>query len=109
MNYKFGAVILINFSHANTNKKIKRPALVILDTGDDDVILAPVTTKEYRQKGDGKLQDWKQDGLLKPSWVRLAKISCLAKASIDQTLGELTDNDKMNLLKIWRDLYQDLM
>jgi len=40
MIYSFGEIVLISFPYLDTTKQ--RPALVILDTGDDDFILAPI-------------------------------------------------------------------
>jgi mRNA interferase MazF len=84
-NSNFGEVVLVEFLHAYTIKK--RPALVILDIGDADIVLAPITTKERTGQGDYELQDWSTGGLLRKSWVRLAKISCLEKSAITRWLG----------------------
>lgn len=44
-NYKFGHVILIDFLQPDGFKK-KWPALIILDIGDSDVVMVPITTRE---------------------------------------------------------------
>ena len=49
--YKFGDVIVVDFPQIGGTRK-KRPALVILDIGDADILLAPITTKERKGKGD---------------------------------------------------------
>ena len=91
--YKFGDVVLTTFYQTDGNKK-QRPTLAVLDTGDDDVILAPITTTERKSKGDYKIKDWQQSGLLLDSWVRLAKIACLSKSNIYKRLGVLSAVDK---------------
>ncbi len=50
IRYKFGDVVLAPFSQSNGAVK-QRPALVILDIGDDDVVLASITT--VRRNGNG--------------------------------------------------------
>ena len=40
-SYKFGEVVLVEFPGVIRTKR--RPALVILDIGDADVVLAPIT------------------------------------------------------------------
>ena len=103
--YKFGNVVLVVFSQTNGNKK-QRPALVILDTGDEDIMLAPITTTERKSKGDYRIKSWQQSGLLLDSWVRLAKISCLGKKDIYRQLGVLSTGDKKVIVSIWNKLYK---
>lgn len=104
-NYKFGDIVLINFIQSDGERK-RRPALVILDIGDLDIVLAPITTKERNSDGDHKLKNWSESGLLKGSWVRLAKISCLDKNDITRRLGRLTDYDKEKIISLWKKLYK---
>lgn len=76
--YEFGEVVLVDFPQSGSVQK-RRPALVILDIGDADVVLAPITTRERSTRGDYKLRDWQLVGLLRESWVRLTKIACLER------------------------------
>jgi mRNA interferase MazF len=107
IKYKFGDVVLVIFSQTDGNKK-QRPALVVLDTGDDDLVLAPITTTERKSKGDYKIKDWQQSGLLLDSWVRLAKIACLNKNNIKMKLGVFSIDDKKNSSLVWNKLYKIL-
>ncbi len=102
--YKFGEIILVLFTQSDGERK-KRPALVVLDIGDDDVILAPITTKERKDKGDYKMKNWQEGGLLVESWVRLAKIACIEKDSIERSFGKSTSYDKDKLASLWRKTY----
>jgi len=103
--YKMGDILLVNFVYSSSVQSKKRPALVILDINDADIILAPITTKERKEAGDYKLKDWNHSGLLKESWVRLAKVACLNKTNILCRLGKLTDYDKYVISEIWHKLY----
>ena len=103
--YKFGDIVLVVFYQTDGSKK-QRPALVVLDTGDDDIVLAPITTTERKSKGDYKIKNWQQSGLLLDSWVRLAKISCLSKSDIQQRLGVFSAGDKKQISAIWSRLYK---
>ena len=49
-----GDILLVNFVYSSSVQSKKRPALVILDINDADIILAPITTKER----PGKLTDY---------------------------------------------------
>ncbi len=104
-NYKFGDVVLIDFPQIELSRRKKRPALVLLDIGDRDIVLAPVTTKERTSRGDYRLRHWKSSGLLRASWVRLAKIACLGKQDIALRLGRLTEHDKKMISELWQRLY----
>ncbi|MBI3582652.1 MAG: type II toxin-antitoxin system PemK/MazF family toxin [Nitrospinae bacterium] len=43
-SYKLGDIVLVDFIQSDGERK-RRPALVILDIGDSDIVLAPITTK----------------------------------------------------------------
>jgi mRNA interferase MazF len=79
---------------------------VILDVGDADMVLAPITTRERTGPGDVKLQEWQEGGLLRESWVRLAKVACLEKRDIARRLGHLVDSDRMRVAQAWGSLFR---
>ncbi len=103
--YKFGDIVFATFHQTDGNKK-KRPALVVLDIGDDDIVLAPITSAERTGKGDTKIKNWKQSGLLLDSWVRLAKVATLRKADLQRQLGVLSIGDKKQTVSVWNKLYK---
>ena len=105
MNYEFGEIVLVDFPQSGLAQRKRRPALVILDIGNADIVLAPVTTKKRIVQGDCKLRDWQNSGLLRESWVRLSKIACLKKIDIVRRLGRLTDYDRNKIIREWRSLY----
>jgi mRNA interferase MazF len=71
----------------------KRPALVLYDAGDQDVLVARITSQEYSTKADFKVKDWKKCGLLTESFVRLGKQATLEKQHIVKKLGTLEASD----------------
>ena len=103
--YKFGTIVLVAFQETDGKKK-QRPALVIADTGDDDTVLAPITTTERKGKGDYHIKNWQQSGLLLDSWLRLAKIACVSKRDIHTQLGVLSADDKKQTVRVWNSLYK---
>ena len=56
--YNFGDIVLIGFPHTDLQGVSKRPAIVLYDSGDQDVLVARVTTQEYRSEGDYKVPEW---------------------------------------------------
>ena len=104
-SYKFADVVLVLFLQPDGGRK-QRPALVILDTGDDDVVLAPITSKERDGRGDDRIKNWGQASLLSTSWVRLAKVACINKEDIVRKLGRLSSGDVRNVVSVWDKLYK---
>ena len=105
IRYKFGDVVLVSFSQSNGVIK-QRPALAILDIGDDDVVLASITSVPRSGQGDYKIEKWKESGLLFDSWVRLAKVAYLEKNEIITRIGVLSLEDRENTAQKWRELYK---
>jgi mRNA interferase MazF len=91
--YQPGSVVLLTlpFSDATTSKL--RPALVLLDTGDNDIVVSRITTQIYTTDFDVEILEWQQAGLMRPSVVRLHKLNTLAKTLVNRILGTLDPND----------------
>jgi mRNA interferase MazF len=106
--YEVGDVVLVDFPQSGSEPRKRRPALVILDIGDADVVLAPITTREWTGPGDLKLQEWQESGLLRESWVRLAKLACLEKRDVARRLGHLANGDGMRIAQAWTSLFSHL-
>jgi mRNA interferase MazF len=105
---EFGDVVLVDFTQSGSEQPKRRPALVLLDIGDADVLLAPITTRERTGPGDVRIRDWEQGGLLRESWARLVKVACLEKRNVPRRLGRLSDADRRNLALAWRSLFDRL-
>ena len=78
-NYEFGQIVLVDFPQSGLVHRKKRPALVVLDVGDVDAVVAPITTREWSGPGDYKIRDWQLGGLLRASWLRLGQNNLFAK------------------------------
>jgi mRNA interferase MazF len=44
--YNFGDIVLIGFPHTDLQGTSKRPVILLYDSGDQDVLLARITTQE---------------------------------------------------------------
>src|SRR5688572_29656075 len=84
INCQAGDLVLVDFAFTSSGSGKPRPALVILDSGDADLLLARVTTQSYNTLYDVAITQWKQAGLLAPSVVRLHKLATLAKSRIQK-------------------------
>jgi len=91
--YRSGEIVLLSFPFADTAGAKRRPALVILDTGDEDIIVARVTSQAAQTPFDVELAEWQKAGLLLPSVVRVHKVATLEKRLVERRLGALTSGD----------------
>jgi len=92
-SYQPGEVILLSFPFADATKSKRRPALVFLDTGDEDIIVARITSQIPQTVFDVELVEWQQAGLLLPSVVRVHKLATLEKRLVERSLGVLASAD----------------
>jgi mRNA interferase MazF len=74
--------------------------LVILDTGDADVVLARVTTQVANTPFDVTLAGWRQAGFLAPSTVRLHKLATLSKSGVRRRLGSPGVGDRQRVAAV---------
>lgn len=100
VNYKLGEIVLVKFPFTSNLGFKKRPALIINDTNDGDVIVCRVTSKLYNSVYDIELKNWNQNGLQLPSVIRVHKIASLEKNMIDRKLGEIDNNVKTEVINV---------
>lgn len=100
--YKFGEIVLIKFPFTDNQSFKKRPALVIKDTHDGDIIVARITSKAYSTIYDVEIKDWNKNGLKLPSIIPVHKLASLEKDMIDLKLGEIDKALKLQVEKIFK-------
>lgn len=94
---RFGKFVLLSFPFTDGKGSKRRPALVIRDTGDGDVIVCRVTSKLYDTVFDLSIEDWEKCGLRLPSVVRTHKIATLSSSMVERELGEIPDSVKIRV------------
>lgn len=102
--YRFGDILLIGFPHTDLRSVSKRPALVLYDSGDRDVLVARVTSQRHDTPADYEIVDWRKAGLVVASEVRLGKLATLEKRHIVRPLGTLGQSEIEALKSILRRL-----
>ncbi|PKB80868.1 MAG: hypothetical protein BZY88_07580 [SAR202 cluster bacterium Io17-Chloro-G9] len=95
--YDAGDLVLVAFPHTVGTVATYRPALVIVDNGDSDVLLARVTTQIHQSPYDILISDWRGAGLLAPSVLRLHKLATLEKSLVRRRLGSLQRIDRSSV------------
>lgn len=103
--YQPGELILVTFPHTSGAAGRVRPALVILDTGDADVLLARITSKPPRSANDVTVADWQGAGLRGASTIRLHKLTTSEKVSVLGRVGTLQPTDRAAVSAVLRQLY----
>lgn len=73
---KLGDLVLLRMEFHQTAGGKVRPVIVLLDTGDDDFVAAPVTSRPRLSEYDVPIQEWKMAGLNVPSFIRVHKPYC---------------------------------
>lgn len=94
----FGDIVLLKFPFTDGKSYKKRPALVISDSEDGDIIVCRVTSQLYKTFYDIFVEDWKSVGLKLPSIIRVHKLATLEKSMVDAIIGR-TSNDLKTIIK----------
>ena len=102
MIYANGDVLLVDFPLVSGTTSLLRPALVVLDTGDSDVLLARITTQAHQSPFDMAISDWKGAGLRAASYIRLHKLATSDKACVHRHLGKLQAADHQQVATLLR-------
>ena|SRR3990170_4633054 len=103
--YKRADVLLIKYPFSDPRHAKLRPALVMLDCGDEDVLVAKITSHGARSPFDVFLRNWKYAGLLFPSVVRLHKMATLEKKLVIRRIGYLGASDLRSIASVFRKLW----
>ena len=100
MTLRFGEIVLIRMQfHQAIGAKV-RPALVLLDTGDEDFVAAPITSQARHSEYDLAMEGWRTPGLNVASYVRVHKLSVLATADIVRNLAPVSEKDRATLIEL---------
>ncbi|OGP08035.1 MAG: hypothetical protein A2048_08100 [Deltaproteobacteria bacterium GWA2_45_12] len=106
INYEFGDILLFQvFPYSNAAAGKKRPALVLADTGDGDVLACRITSQTGRDEFDLDLAHWKDCGLLLPSLVRVSKMASLNKNLVVKKLGRIGSPDRRKVRGFLKKLF----
>ena len=94
MTLRPGEVVLIRIDFHQTSGGKLRPALVLLDSGDDDFVAAPITSRLRTSDYDVSINKWREAGLNIASTIRVHKLTVLPKNEVVRRLGELAEPDR---------------
>ncbi|MBE7549006.1 hypothetical protein KsCSTR_25750 [Candidatus Kuenenia stuttgartiensis] len=104
--YNFGEIILVRFPHTDLQDISKRPALILYDSGDQDILIARITTQEYTTGTDYKIVEWKSCGLLVESFIRISKQATIEKKYVIKPLGTLAEAELNAVKSIIKNMFK---
>ena len=102
MTLRPGEIVLIRIDLHETLGGKLHPAAVLLDSGDDDFVVAPVTSCSRVSDFDVPIHQWREAGLNTASTIRVHKLAVLARDEIVRRLGELASAGRTALTKVLR-------
>ena len=86
-----GGIVLLKFPYSDGVSYKRRPALVLKDFEDGDILVCRITSKIYKSKYDIYLDNWSHFGLKLPSVVRVHKLATLETDMIETAMGQIDD------------------
>jgi mRNA interferase MazF len=69
----FGDIVLLRFPFTDNQTFKRRPALIINDYNDGDIIVCRITSQIYNSQQDVFIELWEKSGLKLPSVIRFIK------------------------------------
>jgi mRNA interferase MazF len=96
----FGDIVLLKFPFTDGTTFKRRPALIINDFDDGDLIVCRITSQIYKTKNDIFIDDWEKSGLKLPSVIRVHKIATLEKDMVEFIMGQIEEPNKEQVRKI---------
>lgn len=102
--FSFGDIVLLKFPFTDGKTFKKRPALIINDFDDGDIIVCRITSQLYYSDYDFLIKNWEKCGLKLPSVIRIHKIATLEKSLIEILLGKIDSPLKKEIKNIFSSL-----
>lgn len=97
IQYSFGEIVVLPFSYTDLRSEKRRPAIVLLDADDGDVLVARITSKKNLSPFEVAIENWDSVGLLVPSFIRVHKLITIEKTLVLKSLGMIDKFDTQNL------------
>ena len=96
----FGDIVLLRFPYSDRQTFKRRPALIVNDYNDGDIIVCRITSQIYNSKQDVYIDNWEKSGLKLPSVIRVHKIATLEKDMVEIIMGKIDETLKAKIKSI---------
>jgi len=101
-----GSIVLLKFPFTDGVGFKRRPALVLKDCEDGDILVCRITSKIYDSKYDIYLKDWLRYGLKLPSVVRIHKMATLEMDLIETIMSKIDDTILNEIKEIFKSVIE---
>ena len=102
-----GSIVLLRFPFTDNVGYKKRPALVLRDYEDGDILVCRITSKVCNSEYDIYLNDWLKFGLKLPSVVRVHKMATLETDMIETIMGKIDHDILINIKVIYKSIIEE--
>lgn len=92
--FETGDIVLLKFPYTDGQSYKRRPALLLNNSDDEDIIVCRITSKIYKSNFDILIKEWEQVGLKLPSVIRVHKIATLEKSLIELVIGKIDSSTR---------------
>ena len=96
----FGDIVLLKFPFTDNKTFKRRPALIMNDFNDGDVIVCRITSQIYQTEYELLIDDWEESRLKLPSVIRVHKIATLEKDMVEVVMGQISNSLKEKVQSI---------
>jgi mRNA interferase MazF len=96
----FGDIVLLKFPFTDGKTFKRRPALIINDFNDGDIIVCRITSQIYKTENDVVIDNWEKSGLKLPSVIRVHKLATLEKEMVELLMGKIDNAIKKKVTTI---------
>jgi len=100
----FGDIVLLKFPFTDGKNYKRRPALIISDIDDGDILVSRITSQIYETPFDVYLDNWEKFGLKLPSVIRVHKLATLEKDLVEATMGKIDQPTREKISAVIRKL-----
>ncbi len=100
-------LVPVVFSDGSGHKK--RPVVIVYDSGDADLLVAPVTSQAARSPREMPVVNWQRAGLRLTSVVRLEKLATVEKTTVVRRMGRLAPDDWEKVKTVLEQFFADIL
>jgi len=83
--------------------------IIVYDSGDADLLVAPVTSQAARSPRDVPVVNWQRAGLRLPSIARLEKLATVEKTTVVRKMGRLAPDDWEECRTVLQQFFADML
>src|SRR5208283_2426784 len=109
MSFSAGEILLVPVAFTDGRGQKRRPVVIIHDTGDADLLVAPVTSQAVRSARDIPVIQWQRAGLRLQSIVRVEKLATVQKSTLVRRMGQLAPDDWEKVKGVLKQFFAEIL